>query len=340
MKSFNQNIKFIFQQLVVFAFVLFVLLLSSCSEERIHPANFYYWKTEKSLNKSEVEIFKNLKSKKLYVRLFDLDITNGIPKPQAILTQFDNEKLQTEYVPVIFITNRVFTNASDESLSILAKKVFEMTEKLMDDNFGSFKELQIDCDWTESTKTKYFAFLQKLKKISNKNITCTLRLHQVKYKEKAGVPPVIKTYLMAYATSNPLGEEDINSILDLSLLKNYLETINEYPLDFDVALPLYSWAIVTNHLGRKKLINGITEADLENKNFKIISPGIYEVLENVFLRGVYLNKGFKLKLETISPELLSKEKKFLDQKINKPYNIVYYHLDSLFTNRFTLKNLK
>lgn len=334
-----QNLQNVSKRLINFCCLLLLVFMGSCEGKPDPRVDFYYWKSERPPNAAEAEIFSELNSKKLYIRLFDVDLQQGDPAPQGILSNFDKDILPAEYVPVVFITNRTFVNISEESLEGLVSKVFSLTNKIMSDHFGSFQELQIDCDWTESTKTSFFAFLEKLRAISNKNISCTLRLHQVKYKEKTGIPPVDKTYLMAYATSNPLGEEEINSILDISLLKDYLENINDYPLDFDVALPLYSWAVVTNHLGKKLLINGVSEDDLTTSEFRKLSTRNYELDDNVFLRGMYLNRGFKLKLEGISPELLSEAKQFLNQKIKKPYTIVYYHLDTLFTNRFTLEEL-
>ena len=316
-----------------------LVLMGSCETKPEPTVDFYYWKSERPPNAAEAEVFSALHSKKLYIRLFDVDSQQGDIAPQGILANFDKEVLPAEYIPVVFITNRTFANISEESLDNLANKVFSLTDKIMSDHFGSFQELQIDCDWTESTKTAFFSFLEKLKTISNKKISCTLRLHQVKYKENTGIPPVDKAYLMAYATSNPLGEEEINSILDISLLKDYLENINDYPLDFDVALPLYSWAVVTNHLGKKMLINGVSGDDLKDDAFVEPTPGNFELEENVFLRGIYLNRGFKLKIEGISPELLTEAKQYLKQKIKQPYSIVYYHLDTMFTNRFTLEEL-
>jgi hypothetical protein len=150
-------------------------------------------------------------------------------------------------------------------------------------------------------------------------------------KEKTGVPPVDKGVLMCYATSQPTGKPDKNSILDIPLLKNYLQTVNDYPLDFDVALPLYSWGIVTNHLGKIKLINGLTAKEMEgNENFKKLSENQFEVAEDCFFREFYLNKGFKIKIENITPELLREAKTFLDKKIKNDYHIVYYHLDKPF----------
>src|SRR5690606_2105981 len=170
--------------------------------------------------------------------------------------------------------------------------------------FENFDEIQIDCDWTESTRDSYFQFLKELKEISQKNIGSTLRLHQVKFRNKTGIPPADKVYLMCYATSSPIEEIEKNSILDLELLKDYLNDVDRYLLKKDVALPIYSWAIVTNHLGKKKLINGVSASDLDNENYKKLKDGFYRIEADTFLKGIYINKGFEVKLETISAELL------------------------------------
>ena len=112
--------------------------------------------------------------------------------------------------------------------------------------------------------------------------------------------------------------------------------IEEYPIKMDIALPLYSWGIVSNHVGKKKLINALTINDLsQNKNFKKISKTEFEVLEDDFYFGVYLSKGFKIKIEEISQSQLDEVKHFLDKKLDH-YNIVYYHLDSKFVEKYTL----
>jgi hypothetical protein len=192
------------------------------------------------------------------------------------------------------------------------------------------REIQIDCDWTAGTKDDYFTFLKELERISGKEITCTLRLHQVKDKSQTGIPPVEKVYLMCYSTSSPLENSDKNSILDLNILKSYLSKIDEYPIKkIEVALPIYSWGIVTNYLGKHKLINALSEKDLENPNFKKISDIEIEIQKDGFYFGNYLNKGFRIKVEEISDEQLQEVINFLEKKINH-FNIVYYQLDSKF----------
>lgn len=320
---------------------LILLLLSGCQPEiRQHPIQFYYWKTNVNFGETEQIYFNRLGSEKLYIRLFDVIKKDGKVTPTAIVKKFDSKKLKAEYIPVIYFVNEVMTGISDEQVKKLAGDVFGLIQHLAEDNnFSDFNEIQIDCDWTAGTKDAYFLFLKELKNISRKQISSTLRLHQVKYSKKTGVPPADKVYLMCYATSSPIEEIDKNSILDLNLLKDYLKNIKNYRLKMDIALPIYSWAIVTNHLGKKMLINGVTNEDLEKPEFKKLKNGYFETTEDVFLKGIYLNAGFEIKPETISPGLLHEARKFLDSQIKTDYDIVYYHLDAQFLERYEIDDL-
>ncbi len=65
---------------------------------------------------------------------------------------------------------------------------------------------------------------------------------------------------MCYSTSSPLEKSDKNSILDVGTLKSYLSKLEDYPIKkIEVALPVYSWGIVTNHLEKHKLINALSK---------------------------------------------------------------------------------
>lgn len=321
---------------------LFVLLLlSGCKTElKQHPIQFYYWKSNVNIGETEQAYFNQLGSDKLYIRLFDVVKKDGNSSPTAIIKKFDARRLKTEYIPVVYFVNEVMNGISNDEIKKLATDVNGLIQNLAAENdLGDFNEIQIDCDWTEGTKDAYFLFLNELRKISHKEISSTLRLHQVKYRKKTGIPPVDKVYLMCYATSSPIEEEEKNSILDLDLLKDYLKNIEDYPLKMDVALPIYSWAVVTNHLGKKMLINAVSESDLENPAFRKLENGYYEATDNVFLKGIYLNEGFKIKPETISAGLLKQTRAFLDSKIKTDYQIIYYHLDAQFLDRFEIADL-
>lgn len=314
-------------------YILFLLLFSfcSCSKKHKHPYTFYYWKTSLSLNTKEKESLNNSDNPLLYTRFFDVDKVNNQFEPVAVITKDQSFETEKKIVPTVFITNRNFINVEKSEISFLAEKVNDLIKKkIADYNLKVNNEIQIDCDWTSGTKEDYFEFLKQLKKISKKQVTCTLRLHQVKDKDLAGIPPVEKVYLMCYSTSSPLENSDKNSILDLNIMKSYLAQLDNYPIKkIDVALPIYSWGIVTNHLGKHKLINALSAKDLDRAGFKKISENKIEVLKDGFYFGNFLSKGFTIKVEEISEDQLTKAIQFLDKKIID-YNIIYYQLDSKF----------
>lgn len=318
-------------------------LLTACEREaKTHAISFYYWKRNVQIGETEKDYFRKLDCEKLYIRFFDIDLEkDGFPTPKAKIALFNPKELKAKYVPVVFITNRTFSEMKYRTPEDLAKNVYELIEKIVDKNgIPPIDEIQIDCDWTPGTRQAFFTFLKTLREASGKKITSTLRLHQVKDKELAGIPPADKVYLMCYATASPKDINTRNSILDMELLRNYTKDINTYPLPLDIALPLYSWGVVTNHRGDIRLINNVDISGMVPDYFKKTGENTYEAIDDFFLQGIYLNKGFTLRIERIDPALLNEAKTYLDGKIKGSYNIVYYHLDRPFIERFTIDELK
>jgi len=310
------------------------LLVVSCKEKQTHPYTYYYWKTNLALNPIEKKALAESTTHFLCTRFFDVDKVNGKFEPVAVITKDESFSTEKEIIPTIFITNRTFYKIKTEEIQFLAKSINDLIQKKAKDyQLASSNEIQIDCDWTAGTKDDYFKFLNELKKISEKEITCTLRLHQVKDKSLMGIPPVKKVYLMCYSTSSPLENSDKNSILDVNILKSYLSKLEDYPLkNIEVALPIYSWGIVTNHLGKHKLINALSKKDLGNSSFKKISDKEIEIMKDGFYFGSFMNKGFTIKVEEISDEQLDNVTQYLDKKLSS-YTIIYYQLDSKFVER-------
>lgn len=316
---------------ILFVFLLFLVV--SCNKRENYPYTFYYWKTHLKLDHEEKKTLDQATVPYLYTRFFDVDKVNGKFQPVAVITKDKSFQTDKQIVPTVFITNQTLLGISTEEVRFLAESIHLLILKKTEEyHLKTNNEIQIDCDWTAGTRNDYFKFLKELKKISGKEITCTLRLHQVKDKKQTGIPPVEKVYLMCYSTSSPLENSDKNSILDINILKSYLSKMEDYPIKkIEVALPIYSWGIVTNHLGKHKLINALSKRDLENSNFKKISDHEIQVLKDGFYFGSYLNKGFKIKAEEISEEQLEEVISFLQKKIPH-FNIIYYQLDSKFVS--------
>lgn len=318
-------------KILKFLFILF--LLASCNRKENHPFTFYYWKTKLTLNTEEKKALGQASFPYLYTRFFDIAKVDGKFLPIAVITKDKSFQTDKQIVPTVFITNQTFLKISKEEITFLAENIHHLIEKkILEYDLKVTHEIQIDCDWTAGTRDDYFKFLKALKNVSKKEITCTLRLHQVKDKNLMGIPPVKKVYLMCYSTSSPLENSDKNSILDANTLKSYLSKLEDYPIKkIEVALPIYSWGIITNHLGKHKLINALSKKDLENPNFKKISENEAEIMTDGFYFGSYLNKGFKIKVEEISADQLQEVVRFLQKKIPQ-FTIIYYQLDSKFVS--------
>ncbi len=316
---------------------LFILLITlfNCQKSQPKEHTFYFWKTNLALNPAEKAALQNAKVPLLYTRFFDVDKIDGKFQPVGMITKDATFQTVKKIVPVVFIKNEAFLHINKEEIKFLAKSINNLIKKKNTEfQFNIKNEIQIDCDWTAGTKDDYFKFLETLKQISKQNITCTLRLHQVKDKKATGIPPVEKVYLMCYATSSPLENSTKNSILDVPTLKNYLKDLQSYPLKMDVALPIYSWGIITNHLGKHKLINALTVLDLEkNSNFKKNSENSFVVEKDGFYFGIFCSKGFTIKIESITQENLDETLDFINKKI-KDYNIIYYQLDNRFLKNY------
>ncbi|UEQ75573.1 hypothetical protein [Chryseobacterium arthrosphaerae] len=317
----------------ILRFLFILLLIASCSSKEKHPYTFYYWKTNLKLDPEEKRVLDKAPVPFLYTRFFDVDKIDGRFQPVAVITKDASFQTSKQIVPTVFITNPAVLGISPDEITFLAESIHHLVQKKAEEyHLKINNEIQIDCDWTAGTREDYFKFLKELKRVSGKEITCTLRLHQVKDKKNTGIPPVEKVYLMCYSTSSPLEKSDKNSILDVSTLRSYLSKIEDYPVKkIEVALPVYSWGIVTNHLEKHRLINALSEKDLDNPNFKRISPSEVEILKDGFYFGNYLNKGFTIKVEEISEEQLEEVISFLQKKIPH-FNIIYYQLDSKFVS--------
>jgi hypothetical protein len=317
----------------VFLFIA-VIMLTACRQQtdKEHPYSFYYWRTSLSLDSIELAALERSTGDNLYLRFFDVDKVNGAIEPVGIIKDDYKQPLPKRVVPVVFIANRVWEGITQEEIELLAERIAASAGYIRNKyNFNEATEIQFDSDWTATTREAYFAFLTYFAELSRIEVTSTLRLHQVKDAKVMGIPPVKKCYLMCYATGSPLNADKENSILDVPLLKNYLVDLHKYPLLLDIALPIYSWALISNHIGKTQIANGWKSAMLEeNDMFLQHADDVFEVVEEGYFRGVYLSKGFKVKVEEIDVASLEAVKTYVDSKLNYPFSYIYYHLDGAF----------
>ncbi|SFD62589.1 hypothetical protein [Flavobacterium phragmitis] len=316
---------------LLFLFVSLIFLGCSNKVENVEKS-FYYWKSNSwELSEQERATMHDLQVNKLYVKFFEVDYDENYgdyPISKTSLHIYGQDNLTI--VPTVYIKNEVFKNTNAKKMDSLADNINFLINKYAKDKFyqvNPVSEFQMDCDWTLSTKDNYFYFLKKLKQVSKKQISCTLRLYPYKYPEKMGIPPVDKATLMCYNLVNPLENHSKNSILDLKELNLYLNKERKYPLHLDIALPTYSWMQVYQNNKFSKVIYDNQKEIL--KSLKKIKPLWYEVTKDQIAGDFYLRVGDKIKYEVLTPEQINQAIEIIKKNVvfDSETTITLFHLD-------------
>ncbi|HEY0299161.1 MAG TPA: hypothetical protein VGB84_08075, partial [Arachidicoccus sp.] len=227
-----------------------------------------------------------------------------------------------------------FTQISFAAIDTLCNNVLQLTNQIDIAIHQQPTETQFDCDWTLSTKDRYFQFLKRYKAISHQKISATIRLHQVKHALTTGVPPVDKGVLMFYNMGN-IDAGNKSSIYDESIAASYLDKLNKYILPLDVALPIFSWSIQIRNGQVVHLLNKMNAGHFENDScFLPIRKGRYSVVKSCFKGGYYFMQNDEVKIEAVTTADLKSMAALINKHSNNNIQqIIFYDLDA-----FNLKN--
>ena len=302
----------------ILVFVLILLITLSFFSKTIKNENstisFYSWENSFDIKDTNV---------KLYIKVLDIAFST---KLEPIKTNL--KTIPKDFVPVIYITNKTFQNLD-------SKIVFEEISKFLEKY--NFSEIQIDCDWSDSTKNNYFSFLKELKSSLNKTISATIRLHQIKYFERTGVPAVDYGLLMYYNMSALANFETKNYILDNNEAKKYHYNFENYPLKLKLALPLYSQAVQFRDEKAINLFENVDEKDFI-ENFEKLDKNRYKVLSSHYFKGKYIYKDDILRFENVSKkELKTAFEDFFKLSKNSFDEVVFYTIK--YKTKYNLENL-
>jgi hypothetical protein len=298
----NNNLKFL---------LIVLLIFSDCSTEKHHKVSrgVYYWKTAFNVSRDERQWLKNNNIGKIYLHFFDVDWDPLLkePVPAGAVTIISKNVSDVEIIPVVFITNKTLLNTPDSSIKILAGKIFK---RINDESFTlnnpGIKEIQMDCDWTLTTKSKYFNLLNDIKALCRNadiSLSATIRLHQVKYFKKTGVPPVDRGVLMFYNMTSVSNINTVNSIFNQDIAKKYLINFNKYPIKLDLILPAFSWGVLFHNYKISGLINDLKIGTLKNNKYFIQkSETLFKANGDIILNHHSIRKNDLIRVEEISPE--------------------------------------
>jgi len=285
-------------------------------------------------SEKEKEVLKDNKVTKLYIRYFDIGLHPKNKQPIPISPIHFQENISNfNIVPVVFIQNKVMLQPNLD-IDDLAQKTIHLVEQINAKNKIVCQEIQIDCDWTLKSKDHYLKFIERFKKLSQKKLSATIRLHQVKYFKKTKIPNVDSGVLMYY-NMGTIAADNENSIYSRKIAAKYLKSLKKYPLHLDFALPLYSWAV---HIRNQKVIglrSKLNAGELKkDNNFEQVNALFFKVKHSNYKNGVFYEENDLLKIEAVTSDDLKEMAQELDENTAQaPREIIFYDLDE-----FNLKN--
>ncbi len=318
----------------------------SCKKNSTATIAFYYWKSGFQLNSQQVALVQQTALNQVYIRFFDVNWNKEQHRayPNAVVL-FSQPLGGLHITPVIYIANKTFENSSDMTIDSLAIHCNILVNRLAGEQHMTYTRVQVDCDWSLTTRDKYFSFLSAFKKLNHHQLQATIRLHQVKYKERTGIPPVDRGVLMFYNMGKLNADlHQPNSIYNEADAAKYVSYLKAYPLPLDLALPLFSWSVqlrdnkviqVYGKIGRTQLNN---PGDFET----VAGENNYRARRSFFLAGIYVKQNDVFKLEETTANSLNTAAKQLAENLPKQQNrtIIYYELANIDLSEFNAETFK
>lgn len=304
----------------------------------------YFWKTRFVLNDYESSFLKEHEVRRVYVKFFDVD--DDLAQPYTDLerivpvatTIFVSDKPDSvEIIPTVFLTVRSISFiAQNEGGSLdAARKIVTRVLNMADFNdMGPVREVQLDCDWTASTKKTFFALCNDVKELLHEKgivLSSTIRLHQL----HSEAPPVDRGVLMLYNTGSIQSASEKNSIISQKEVAKYIQGKHfDFGIPLDFAYPTYSWGLVFRgtHFGGILHQSDFTDTEL----YAPQEDGSYIVKKEHEIDGEFLSKGLRIRLEE-SPisEILGVKEMVKKAFPNVPHSNIIYHLDSYNLSKYT-----
>lgn len=123
--------------------------------------SIYYWKTFFDIDLTEMSFLQRRNISRVYLRMFDVAIEQNYQTGSTDIVPIATTELvssvpkNVEIVPVTYITIdalRAMIGREVESASLIVERLLAMSSY---NECGKISEIQLDCDWTNSTKSSY-----------------------------------------------------------------------------------------------------------------------------------------------------------------------------------------
>lgn len=295
----------------IFLALIAVTFIIACSNNKSLPQkmgernSIYYWRTTFGIDSLEAAFIKKHKIERLYLRMFDValerDFLNGTSEIVPIATTQFASRPPTclEIVPVVYITIealRTMCGIEAEYATLIVDRLLAMATY---NKCGEIREIQLDCDWTTSTRESYHLLCKFVKsELAHKGIelSATIRLHQL----NETPPPVHRGVLMLYNTGVLKDSETTNSILHIDDVEPYMKNMC-YPIPLDYVYPLFGWGVKFR----------------DNQFVSIVASDSMAIAGNEHIR-----------YERVAADDIIEVKALVEKNLGKPVNgNILYHLD-------------
>ncbi len=279
-----------------------------------------------------------------YVRFFDVDLSEDGRQPVPVSTLSWRKPLPDSVAAVVFLTTRALRATPADSIEALAAKMWRLLDAMARKAEVHLFELQLDCDWTPRLQHKYFRLLAAFRQMlpAGCALSATLRLHQIRWAERTGVPPVDRGMLMVYNTGEVGQPGTRNSILTTEALRPYLSGFADYPLPLDIVWPVFRWGVVFRQGRFVRLISPLSARELaDTLRFRPAGAAHFAVRRSTYLRGHYLYAGDTIRLEAVPCDTLLHAAQLLAAAMGAPPGrVAFYHLDATVPQYWTHEQLQ
>lgn len=322
-----------------------------------HKNSIYWWKTTFDPDSAEWAFLAEHHIERMYVRYFDV-VYDPANRPESIVPNATLEFKQElpdslEVIPTIYITNEAMAswpkNQSDDdywysepqfksSTYYIEQLVYRIKAMNQRNHIQNVKEIQVDCDWSETTRETFFAFCDSLRiRLHDEGmaLSSTIRLHQL----RQAAPPVDRGVLMCYNTGALRTLTTQNSILHAKDVYSHLRfaDFRKFGIPLDVAYPTFGWSVM--YSSDNKFLGLVRTTDLSDaETFRRRSDGLYEILRECTAGHALLQPGNLLRLEMSEMRTLREVKSQIDLKRDTSevgYSTILYHLDSRNLSKYS-----
>lgn len=257
--------------------------------QHAEPTNaIYHWKSVFNPSEAELAFLAEHDIGRLYIKMFDVARVNddkvhdlSLPAPIAT-TRFDAPIPEgIEVIPTTYITLdalRLMEGTESEYAAMIVERLLAMASY---NDCGEVREIQFDCDWTESTFDIYAALTESAKRHLNDlgiELSITIRVHQL---NDIYWPSADRGVLMLYNTGAIKDSRTRNSILDVIDVMPYMRNGRNFNLNIplDYAYPTFGWGVKFHNGEFHSIVSDPKRATLgEGETIREERPTVEEVL--------------------------------------------------------------